>query len=336
MFVKVRSALVLLVAACCVAPLVSSSSLGTSLAQGPTTSAAQASPSLNPNPPSAPVRLVFIHHSTGEAWLANGYGDLGIALRNNNYYVSDTNYNWGPIAPGGAGIGSYTDIGNWWEWFRSPRSPIYLNALYTTSGHNAPYSRMPKVVPGQNQVVVFKSCFPNSALKGSPTDSIPPIANNPLRGQDSSSSNHTLANAKGIYLDLLQYFRTRQDKLFILVTAPPLSDPTYATNARALNQWLVNDYLQGYPYKNVFVFDYYNVLTTNGGNANTNDLGLSSGNHHRLWHNAIQHQVAGNHNVTAFPTGDDHPSAAGDRKATAEFLPLLNIAYNEWRASAKR
>ena len=32
----------------------------------------------NPNPPEEPVRLIFIHHSTGENWLQDGYGDLGI------------------------------------------------------------------------------------------------------------------------------------------------------------------------------------------------------------------------------------------------------------------
>ncbi len=31
----------------------------------------------NPNPPDQPVKLIFIHHSTGENWLTDGYGDLG-------------------------------------------------------------------------------------------------------------------------------------------------------------------------------------------------------------------------------------------------------------------
>ncbi|MEI7990702.1 MAG: hypothetical protein WCI88_16865, partial [Chloroflexota bacterium] len=46
----------------------------------------------NPNPPDKPVKLVFIHHSTGENWLRDGYGNLGKTLNANNYYVSDTNY----------------------------------------------------------------------------------------------------------------------------------------------------------------------------------------------------------------------------------------------------
>ena len=44
---------------------------------------------LNPDPPDEVVKLIFIHHSTGENWLADGYGDLGRELGTNNYFVSD-------------------------------------------------------------------------------------------------------------------------------------------------------------------------------------------------------------------------------------------------------
>jgi hypothetical protein len=57
------------------------------------------------NPPADPVRLIFIHHSCGSNWLSDSNGGLGIALRDNNYFVSDTNYGWGPDS-----IGSSTDI----------------------------------------------------------------------------------------------------------------------------------------------------------------------------------------------------------------------------------
>jgi hypothetical protein len=49
-------------------------------------------PNLSPAPSPNPVRLIFIHHSTGENWLADDNGGLGIALRNNNYFFRDTNY----------------------------------------------------------------------------------------------------------------------------------------------------------------------------------------------------------------------------------------------------
>jgi hypothetical protein len=280
---------------------------------------------LNPNPPATPVKLIFIHHSTGQAWLTDNYGNLGIALRDNNYFVSDTNYGWGPNS-----IGSSTDIGNWYDWFRGPNSPSYMTALYAESGQTFTYSRRASDPSGPNEIILFKSCFPNSALQGNQTDSVPAIAANPLRGQSAGSAAHAFANAKGIYIDLLNYFAAHQEKLFVAIAAPPLIDGTYAANARAFNNWLVNDWLAAYPYKNVAVFDYYTVLTSNAGNVNTNDLGLTTGNHHRLSNSSIQHTVS-SANTSAYPTVDDHPSSAGDLKATGEFIPLLNIFYHRWK-----
>lgn len=286
------------------------------------------SSAFNPNPPAAPVKLIFLHHSTGEAWLADDHGQLGIALRNNNYFVSDTNYGWGSDS-----IGSYTDIGDWYTWFRGPNSPTYTSELYLESNQHAGYTRLATDPGGKNEIILFKSCFPNSGLQGGVGDPVPSINDNPLKGEGAWSGNHTVANAKGIYIDLLNYFRTRQDKLFILITAPPLSDGTYADNARAFNNWLVDEWLAGYPYQNVAVFDFYTVLTTNGGSADANDLNAVGGNHHRYNGTVIEHLTSAGSNTLAYPTGDDHPSAAGDLKASAEFLPLLNIYYHAWKSS---
>jgi hypothetical protein len=288
-------------------------------------------------PPAQPVRLIFIHHSTGEGWLADDNGGLGVELRDNNYFVSDTNYDWGPADQdaGSGTIGDHTDIGNWYSWFRGPNSATYLSALYDETEQHASYSRLATNPGGENEIIMFKSCFPNSALQGSPGDPVPAIGSNPLKGQSAGGDSHTVANAKGIYIDLLQYFTTRKDKLFIVIAAPPLIDSTYAANARSFNNWLVNDWLSAYPHSNVFVFDFYNVLTTNGGLPSINDLKSETGNHHRWWNNAVQHKTDGDNdvspNVLEYPTGDDHPSRAGNLKATAEFVPLLNLAYNRWK-----
>jgi hypothetical protein len=62
------------------------------------------------------------------------------------------------------------------------------------------------------------------------------------------------------------------------------------------------------------VFDFYNVLTTNGGNPNVNDLGRMTGNHHRYSESSgvIEHTTNGdndaNADVSEYPSGDDHPS----------------------------
>ena len=296
---------------------------------------------LNPDPPGEAVKLVFIHHSCGDNWLSNWSGGLGTALGDNNYYVSDTYYGWGPAdADLGYGtIGDHTDIGHWYNWFVGPHRDTYLNALYTTTNRNADYTRPMADPGGENEIIMFKSCYPNSNLVGNPGDP-PTSGDNPLRGVGCWSEHHTVGNAKGIYNDILEYFQTRQDKLFVVITAPPVQDETYAANARAFNNWLVNDWLDDYPHHNVVVFDFYNVLTTNGGDPDTNDYGWSTGNHHRVITTTtpitIEHITDGDDdaspNVLEYPTdGDNHPNPAGNQKATGEFVPLLNVYYNCWK-----
>ncbi len=270
------------------------------------TSASPASQELNPNPPEQPVKLIFIHHSTGENWLTDGYGDLGRTLDANNYFVSDTNYGWGPND-----IGDRTDIPDWLEWFRSADTPRYLNALLNESGQHSNYTRSLRDPGGTNTIILFKSCFPNSNLDGSPDD--PP----------GDYADYTVSGAKYVYNELLRFFATRPDLLFVVITAPPVSDPTFAANARAFNLWLMYDWLaeNDYPHNNVVVFDFYNVLT-------------GPDHHHRYWNGDIQHTFTPGRDTLSYPSDDDHPSPAGSRKATEEFVPLLNIFYHRWQAGS--
>jgi hypothetical protein len=219
----------------------------------------------DPGPPGQTVKLIFIHHSTGENWLADDNGQLGRKLGENNYFVSDTNYGWGP-----GGIGDRTDIPNWPEWFNGPKSGRTLKALYSESGKHSPYARSAADPGGENEIVMFKST-------------------------------------------------TRPDKLFVVITAPPLQDSTHARNARAFNNWLVHDWLSSYGGRNVAVFDFYNVLT-------------DPKNHHRFGNGSVEHVADRGGNTLHYPSnGDDHPSRAGNRKATAEFIPLLNVYYHRWK-----
>ena len=286
----------------------------------------------NPSPPSQPVKLIFIHHSCGENWLADSNGGLGIALRDNNYFVSDTYYGW---YGGGTNIGDRTDIGHWWEWFRGSSRDSIMGDLYAESDQMVSYSRLAQDPGGENEIILFKSCYPNSNLR-TPVDP-PTTGSNPMRGQwyDWDSPHYTVANAKGIYNDLLTYFQTRPDKLFIAITAPPDVPPERAANARAFNYWLLTEWLREYPLDNVQVWDFYNVLSSNGGNWYTNDLGWETGNHHRYHNGTIQYLCTGGINTAAYPDGgsDAHPSQAGNLKAADEFLPLLNIWYKQWKGN---
>jgi len=237
---------------------------------------------LDPSPPDHEVSVAFIHHSCGANWLSDG---LQAEMTANNYTVSNH-------TSGG------TDIGHWPDWF-----PGRMGEL------------------GNAEVIMFKSCFPNSNLRGNPDD--PPTTGvNPLVGQPATSDYHTVGNAKGIYNDLLAYFTTRQDRLFVVVTAPPQAEQrtsaAQAANARAFNNWLVHEWLDNYPYDNVAVFDFFNVLT-------------DPGSHHRYNADRIEHVVSGTpYGAYTRSSTDSHPNATGNQKATVEFVPLLNIYCNLW------
>jgi hypothetical protein len=261
----------------------------------------------NPNPPEKTVKLVFVHHSTGENWLRDDWGGLGMALDANDYFVSDTNYGWGPNS-----IGDRTDIVNWLEWFGPNRSEDVLKALFNESSQNSSYTRTQTDPGGENEIIMFKSCFPNSALGGSPDDQ-------PADGGDEL----TVGNAKYIYNVLLEYFLTRPDKMFVLITAPPLIDASQAGNARAFNNWLMTEWLKNYQGKNVFVFDFYNILT-------------HPDNHHRFINGAVEYVNTFGKNTEYYPSsgGDDHPNQKGSKKATDEYVPLLNVFYHRWKAGA--
>ena len=308
-------------------------------------SAPLAGQALNPEPPSEVVKVVFIHHSTGYDWLT--VGGLREALNENNYYVVETDYYWGPPdldVNDGNPIGYHTDPGHWYNWFLGPHRDQYVEALLTTDyggGNNS----LPDP-GGEAEIVMFKSCFSSlQVIYGEPGD--PPLPEgepNPIWGvgvcddpQCSGSQYYTVSNIKGLYRDLLRYFAQRQDKMFVLITTPPSTDvyipPEMAAKLRDINNWLVHHWLDDYPYNNVFVFDYYNVLTSNGGDEFTNDAGAETGNHHRFWNGEVQHVIGVNWNFSAYPGegGDSHPRPAGHRKATEEFVPLLNIAYHCWK-----
>ncbi|HSB02767.1 MAG TPA: hypothetical protein VLE49_19115, partial [Anaerolineales bacterium] len=75
-----------------------------------------------------------------------------------------------------------------------------------------------------------------------------------------------------------------------------------------------------YSLNNVFVFDFYNILTGPDG-------------HHRYNNGQVEYSLSGR-NTLYYPSGDDHPSEAGSQKATQEFVPMLNIFYHRWKQNA--
>ena len=153
---------------------------------------------------------------------------------------------------------------------------------------------------GENTIVMFKSCYPNSDV-----------------GSD-------ISDEKGIYNSLLPYMEAHPDKMFVLVTPPPMIVIPDPQKTRELCDWLTDrddGWLSGLSTGNVFVFDLYNVLTHPDA-------------HHRLVDGAEVHEVVPGSDTLYYDSdGDDHPNTDGNLKATEEFMPLLNEWYREFVAS---
>ena len=101
------------------------------------------------------VNLIFIHHSVGENWLNAG---LNRMLNENGFHVADTYYGWREM-------GDRTDTSDWPDWFNDDVMPTVYNELGNMTGYN-------DIEPaaGENTIVMFKSCFPNSDVGSSISD----------------------------------------------------------------------------------------------------------------------------------------------------------------------
>jgi hypothetical protein len=93
----------------------------------------------------------------------------------------------------------------------------------------------------QHEVIVFKSCFPVSKI----------------------ASDEQLERYKDYYLSMRSVMDQHRDKVFVVVTPPPLNpaatDVEAASRARAFAEWLASEeYLSGHP--NVFTFDFFGLL----------------------------------------------------------------------------
>jgi hypothetical protein len=257
------------------------------------------------------TNLLFLHHSCGGQLLAdpgpeveaapgsaaaciytshaNG-GGLRTALTQAGFQVHEASY--------GSVVGEDTDICHWNRKFRD-RMDVILRT-----------DRQDELLPdGQtNDVVVFKSCYPNNEFSAAGVEP-----------GDPDACERTVANAKAAYRALLPYFARHPDVLFVAMTAPPLAEPRpiglkarlksllrskpRADLAREFNAWLVDGWLAGEHPSNVVVFDYFGFLTDQGASG---------------W--------------SAYPTKDgrdSHPSSAGNRRAAEAFVAFLDQA---WRA----
>lgn len=263
-----------------------------------------------------PVNFLFIHHSCGGQLLADpgpkegehciytthpNSGGMRSMLEAAGFTVNEASYQ--------SIIGQDTDICHWNSKFRD-----HMDRILRTQYQDG---LLPE---GEtNQIVAFKSCYPNNKFIG--------------RGRqpgDPDSCELTIANAKAAYRALLPHFSNQPEVLFVAFTAPPLArpipvgikakikaffvgTPKWADLAREFNTWLVDrehGWLSEYHVGNVVVFDYYDLLTDNGAT-----------------------------NWAAYPTQnghDSHPSSEGNRRAAEAFVPFVQEAWSQYQELGSR
>ncbi len=227
------------------------------------------------------TNLFFLHHSTGDGFVTQG-NMRGYIKRYNSSHSTvfefwDHGYNGDGLRdPAGKFPGicynipdDNTDPGGLWKLWRGKDSVSVKSRTIILNNH---------------EVIAFKSCFPNSA--------IPDQA--------------TLNQYKRWYTDMRKFFDTRKDRVFMVMSTPPLhrlaTNPTEATNARAFANWLKSDaYLKGHV--NIVCFNVFDLLAApDDGSATANML---------------RYDYEGDHN-----SDDSHPNATANRKVG----PLLSQA----------
>lgn len=279
------------------------------------TTAAGEGPTAAMNANGSPQNLLFIHHSCGGQLFADpGQVQGGESRDTGEYCIHVSHPNGGGLrgrleaagytvneASYGSIVGQDTDICHWREKFATQMDRI----LHTR--------RQDTLLPDDqtNQIVCFKSCYPNNRFTSPGTEP-----------GDPDSCDLTLANARAAYRALLPLLHEQPDVLFVAFTAPPMAEykpvglkaiikswfnrggnDRGGALAREFNAWLTDrdeGWLAGYDLDNIAVFDHYGVLV--GDNAS---------------------------GYSAYPSRDgrdSHPSREGNQQSASAFMPFLENA----------
>ena len=186
------------------------------------------------------TNLIFLHHSTGHNLIAQG--NVRDLFTQEGYLFWDHDYNTsGLTRPDGTRTGTSYDIPEITPGVKGGGNtdPEGLAVLFAQPVHDPPDNAFSHLL--QHEVLLFKSCFPNSAIR----------------------SDESLDQRKTWYLQMRDVIDQHPDRVFVFLTTPPLhpekTTPEDAARARALVNWLQSDeFLAGRP--NLFVFDFFDLL----------------------------------------------------------------------------
>ncbi|MFA6475452.1 MAG: hypothetical protein WCV88_04635 [Patescibacteria group bacterium] len=160
--------------------------------------------------------VFFVHHSTGEIYWNGTTMKGGMETYLSNH--------------------GYTGQAPWWNGNTDPQD---FNDLFNDANSWTTF--------GDADIIIFKSCFPASAI----------------------TSDTMLAQYKDYYNELYSVYESHPNVLFVPLSTPPLpkdmTDSAEAARAIAFDQWLTTDYLTNYSGANLAPFHLHRLLDNDAG-----------------------------------------------------------------------
>lgn len=235
----------------------------------------------------ATTRMIFMHHSVGRGLLERGR--LREQLLDRGILVKGATF--------GDELGEDTDMNFWLERFRA-----HMPQILSFKAHPNQY-RTDSIT---NDIVMFKSCFPNSDL----------VADGDTPG-DPHVPVRSIANYKALFGELKKEFTKYPNTLFIYLTSPPLvpelTTSENAKRARTFNSWVVNEFVPAYKQEtglsNFAAFDLFAVLADSD--------------------NVLKSEYRQN------IEGDSHPNTKASRAAVEAFLRVFDPLWDSWQNRAR-
>lgn len=176
--------------------------------------------------------IIFLHQSVGNGFINDGH--LRKRLKEKGYDMWDHGYRrQGLRDPNGTPLKFTYDI---------PNDNIYpdgLYAIFSQKEYSTPRNALSQLL--MHDIIMLKSCFPTSDIR----------------------DEAQLKQLEQYYLGMRETFDRHPEKLFIILTQPPLipaeTKAADAKRARALADWLDSEAFVG-SHPNVVVFDLFDVL----------------------------------------------------------------------------
>jgi hypothetical protein len=233
-------------------------------------------------------RIFFLHHSTGRNIINQGEMRAALESFNLQHDTSlefwDHDYNY---------IGLREDEGDYLGYdYAIPNDntdPDGLHYLWTAA-NSARDSLL-----DNHDVIAFKSCYPASAIE----------------------TDQEFQQRQQWYREMRDVFDQHPDKIFVVVTQPPLhrlvTDLGEADRARAFANWLTSDeYLAGHD--NVVGFDLFDLLAAPDDASNTRNM--------------LRYEYERSHSG-----GDSHPNELANQTVGPVFMEFLALTALEGSAT---